>query len=198
MILENIIFYFLSVCLVFFALLAIKAKNKIRGVLFLVPFVCSLSGLIITLGFEFVGLALVFVDLSSICVIAVLVIMIEDKDIYYDKTLKKVVAFFMVSLLVVLIINVLILALGLENSVPKIDNDITIFSFKELAKSLFYHNSFLFKLSGVILFCGATGAIMLVYAVEGLEPEKIAKSKIKNQKEVELVKIISVKEASKL
>ncbi|MGD9638538.1 MAG: NADH-quinone oxidoreductase subunit J [Alphaproteobacteria bacterium] len=197
MILSDTIFYFFAVLLIFFAILAVSSKNKISGLLFLVPFICTLSGILIALGFEFVALSLGLIDLSSICVVTVFAIMIEENNSYDSKNIKNLFAFFMFSLFLVFLINVVAAFFGVSN-VKEIAVNNDIFSFKELGRHLFYSRYFLFQISGVILFCGASGAIMLVYGIEGKEQEKIKKSKIHKDEDLELVKLAPEKEGAKI
>lgn len=185
MFLDNIIFYFLTVSLIFFAILAVNSQNRIKGLLFLVPFICSLAGILITLGFEFVALSLTFIELSAVAVVILFTIMIEEKNMIVYRPQKNLLTFFIASLIIVLLINLIVAFFDCELISHLAFLNTNMLSLLELGKSLFYEHSFLFQISGIILFCGATGAVMLVYAIEPVETDKVKKTSHKNQEEAQ-------------
>jgi NADH-quinone oxidoreductase subunit J len=160
---RTLVFYFLSVILVFASLLVVTLRNPVHAALSLVLAFFSASGLWILLQAEFLAIALILVYVGAVMVLFLFVVMLLDIDL--DRLREGFWSYLplgsIVALLVVVEMGLVLSAYwgALESDVPQVEAGYS--NVQAVGRLLFTEYVYPFELASVILLIGIVSAVAL-------------------------------------
>ena len=205
MIIENIVFYILSIITVASGVMVIASRNPVQSVLFLILAFFNSSGLFIMLGAEFLAMILVIVYVGAVAVLFLFVVMMLD--INFAELRAGFLQYLPIGAIVGIILLaelILVFATGaIDIHIPKtvtapMPDPERITNTRALGNILYTQYAYLFQSAGFILLIAMVGAIVLTHRNrQGVRRQKIAAQIARDPKTAVVLKQIkSGKEGS--
>lgn len=161
-VLQQIVFYFFAVSLVFSAAMVVLSRNPVTSALFLVYSFFNSAILWMLLNAEFLSLVLIFVYVGAVMTLFLFVVMMLNIDIEtLRKGFVKYLPFGLVA--VALVVGLMITAIWPANfgALPNLQEPTNYSNTAELGKLLYTHYVYAFELAAMLLLVAIVAAISL-------------------------------------
>lgn len=159
---QNAVFYFFALCLVFSAIMVILARNPVSSALFLVYSFFNTAILWMLLQAEFLSLVLIFVYVGAVMTLFLFVVMMLNIDV---EVMKKSALRYLPLILIALagVIGLMLVAfwpshLGTIQAVNPTD---AVPNTQALGQLLYTHYVYAFEIAGMVLLVAIVAAIHL-------------------------------------
>ena len=201
MIVQEIVFYLLSIVLVGSAIMVISLRNPVHNVLFLILAFFNAAGLFLLAGAEFLAMVLVVVYVGAVAVLFLFVVMLLDVDIakLREGFLRYLPTGAAIGLVMLIELFAVVFrdwhfgagepaALAAKTPDPSIVSNIDA-----LGRLIYTDYAYLFQIAGLVLLVAMIGAILLTHRTrEGTRRQNIAKQNARTKEtSVKLHKIPS-------